>query len=209
MKETKKLVRTCVLKSRASYVRKQIQRRDQLFKSQDKNRFKAPSSANECIKLRSENGIISDESAVANCFADFFSNISSSHVNDNVRHSDFKSENARSFNITTIDPLRNDFTLDEVSDAIKVLKYGKAAGPDNILSEHIKYGGPMLASWFLKVFNRIRVIEEILELLFLSTKRKVKIHWLPLAIVVSLSHLLLLNCLKQPAVPYDGLHESH
>ena len=54
MKETKKLVRTCVLKSRASYVRKQIKRRDQLFKSQDKNRFKAPTSANECIKLRSE-----------------------------------------------------------------------------------------------------------------------------------------------------------
>ena len=71
------------------------------------------------------------------------------------------SAHAQSFNTSIVDPLLAEITYPEVSAAIKALKLGRSAGPDNLLAEHIKYGGPTLVKWLTKVFNRISVIEEI------------------------------------------------
>ena len=45
--------------------------------------------------------------------------------------------------------------------AVKTLKSGKSSGPDGVLSEHLKYGGPTFIPWLTKVLNRIIVLEEI------------------------------------------------
>ena len=47
------------------------------------------------------------------------------------------------------------FNIDEVEQAIKHLRTGKAAGPDEIAGEHLKFGGGMLRTWITQVFNGI------------------------------------------------------
>lgn len=43
----------------------------------------------------------------------------------------------------------------EVESIVKKLKIGKAAGPDNIYNEHIKYGGKKIIKYLTKMFNEI------------------------------------------------------
>ena len=56
--------------------------------------------------------------------------------------------------------------IQEISTAIQKLKSGKAAGPDNITAEHIKYGGHIVIKW---LYNRILSLEEIPSCLKLGT----------------------------------------
>ena len=44
---------------------------------------------------------------------------------------------------------------------MKCLKCGKAAGPDGVTAEHIKYGGLTVLRWLQKVFNQILSLEDI------------------------------------------------
>ena len=50
---------------------------------------------------------------------------------------------------------------EEIEGIIKHLKKGKACGPDNILPEHVIYGGDFLNLWLKKVFNEITRLERI------------------------------------------------
>jgi hypothetical protein len=45
-----------------------------------------------------------------------------------------------------------DITTEEIKGIIKMLRRGKACGPDNILPEHIIYGGGFLILWLKKIF---------------------------------------------------------
>lgn len=49
----------------------------------------------------------------------------------------------------------------KTENAVKRLKSGKAAGPDGTVSEHLKYGGPVLLRWLTQIFNAIMSLEEI------------------------------------------------
>ena len=57
--------------------------------------------------------------------------------------------------------LEDDLDISEIRLAVKHLKCGKAAGPDGITAEHIKYGGLTVLRWLQKVFNRILSLEDI------------------------------------------------
>ena len=48
-----------------------------------------------------------------------------------------------------------------INGIVKNLKRGKACGPDNILPEHIIYGGDYLILWLKKIFNGIVHLEQI------------------------------------------------
>ena len=52
-------------------------------------------------------------------------------------------------------------TTEEISG---VIKKGKACGPENILPEHIIYGGDYLVMWLKKVFNEIIQLEKIVPI---------------------------------------------
>jgi len=47
------------------------------------------------------------------------------------------------------------FTIEEISEAILMIKPGKAAGLDNIYPEFIKHTGPRARAWLMKFFNNI------------------------------------------------------
>ena len=41
------------------------------------------------------------------------------------------------------------------------VKSGKATGPGGIVSEHLKYEGPVLLKWLIQIFNAIVSLEDI------------------------------------------------
>jgi len=47
------------------------------------------------------------------------------------------------------------FSIEEISEAILMIKPGKAAGLDNIYPEFIKHTGPRARAWLMKFFNNI------------------------------------------------------
>ena len=53
------------------------------------------------------------------------------------------------------------FTSDEVKAAIGRLKCGKAAGPDGVVAEHLKYAGESMVIWLMNVMNAIVELEVI------------------------------------------------
>ena len=57
------------------------------------------------------------------------------------------------------------FALKEVEGVLQKLKLGKAAGHDGLQAEHLKYGGPVLRDWVLKICKAIVEAENIPSLL--------------------------------------------
>ena len=47
------------------------------------------------------------------------------------------------------------FCAEEVADAVKMLKAGKAPGPDGLLAEHLKWGGDSVLVWLQGVLNSL------------------------------------------------------
>ena len=163
MQATKISVRDRVTKLRASIIRREIEHIDCRFKSNDRRRFRVKDHSHSIpIRIRSTSGeVISDQQAVSEEFVRFFSNLSTSTINKNVSSNRISTAHQRSYHPAAIDPLSEEFSIAEILKAVKSLKCGKASGHDNILSEHIKFGGPMLIKWLKKVFNRITALEEI------------------------------------------------
>lgn len=129
-----------------------IQSRDQMFRSGDKDRFNKQPPA--CQRLATPNGISSDPSEIVCEFPNYFQELTSSRMDINQSRNLLSHIIASSYshpNSILSDPFEND----EIIFAITRLKCDKAASPDSIRSEHIKYGGHSLAKWFTKNFNRI------------------------------------------------------
>ena len=53
------------------------------------------------------------------------------------------------------------FTLEEVQGDVNKLKLGRSGGPDDIIAEHLRWGGETLLLWLLGVLNSIVEFEEI------------------------------------------------
>ena len=167
-KAANKNVRQCVNRLRASSIRRSIQKRDQLFKNNDHNRFKFPTKSSHFTKIIAEDKITSDFSKICTTFGNYFSSLAASHTDPNIDDDTINSLRLNSFNNDN-NILHGKISIQEISTAIQRLKSGKAAGPDNITAEHIKYGGHILIKWLYKIFNRILSLEEIPSCLKLGT----------------------------------------
>ncbi len=131
-----------------------------MFKKNINNRFKFKSRSSPCAKLSAEGKTISDPSDICAVFRDYFSSLSTSRSNPEQSNKVNHSLLLNSFNNNdTI--LHDKFTIEEISTAIRKLKSGKAAGPDNLTAEHLKHGGLTEQKWLLKIFNRILSLKEI------------------------------------------------
>ena len=51
-----------------------------------------------------------------------------------------------------------DLEFEEVDKAVVHLSNGKAAGPDGMTGEHLKYGGSLLRTWITQIFNAILLL---------------------------------------------------
>ena len=52
-----------------------------------------------------------------------------------------------------------EFAAEEISKAIIKLPNSKAAGPDGVCSEHLKFGGSSLKTWITQIFSAILLLE--------------------------------------------------
>ena len=165
MKECKRQVKTFVSECRAKSERKEIQKRDLLFKNKDNRRFHRPKKHFVCQKLHVNGKIVTNREELLQCWKKHFTVLSIS--------------NSDTFGIvdTNLEALSHglddqimdvEFTFEEVEDVVKQLKTGKSAGADGLQPEHLKYGGPALVRWLLRIFNAISKLEEIPSSLKLS-----------------------------------------
>ena len=53
------------------------------------------------------------------------------------------------------------FTREEVAGAMRKLKWRKAAGPDGVVGEHLKWGGHVVQEWLLRVTNAMVDLEMV------------------------------------------------
>ena len=107
---------------------------------------------------------ITNRGAVNDVWAQNFMHLSSSNASESPAISNLDSlihsyRLASFYNADLV--LECNTTTDEIKSIVSKLKMGKASGPDNILPEHIIYGGDYLTLWLKKIFNEILHLEQI------------------------------------------------
>ena len=103
--------------------------------------------------------LVTDDQEMADGCAEYFENlyrknedIDPMHVQKVEQLVAYYSENSK---VDRQDPvLGTSFTTFEVKACIKKLKLGKAAGPDGITAEHVKYGGDSLAGMVTSILTK-------------------------------------------------------
>ena len=114
-----------------------------MFKENDRRHFKCPNIPNVCGKLATDGGQITDPSEILSTFQKYFLSLSSSQIAQDKSQEIITSLLQRSYNqCNTI--LDDDLDISKIRLAVKHLKCVKAARPDGITAEHIKYGGLLL-----------------------------------------------------------------
>ena len=53
------------------------------------------------------------------------------------------------------------FTIEEVGKAVNRMKLMKSAGPDDLMAEHLKYGGRSIVMWLTGILNSIVEVEQV------------------------------------------------
>lgn len=139
MKNTKYKVKCHVTSLRAKFERKEIQRRDMLYKSNNPARFKVPRKKSSCDKLLVNGVPTTDPTLINDHLREHFANLCSSSRDTNALHLNVNALEMESMN-------NEDWILDydilpeEVDVAIRSLKK-KCCGRDGITSEHLFFAG--------------------------------------------------------------------
>ena len=129
--------------------RRRLQRIDENFRNRCPRRFVKPKSSVSCSKLRIDGRSITEESELLQAWKSHFSALSNTNITDaevaqalqeELRRMTRESNNNEEF-IFDIE-----FESEEVGKAIQHLRNGKAAGPDGVSAEHLKFGGSLLVT---------------------------------------------------------------
>ena len=121
-REVRKRINVCATMAE----RRRVSRTEQMFKSNDKNRFRIPNrKKSHCSKLRIGSNLITNKKEWLNVWSDRFRGICKSKIGDNIKEY----------------LLDTPFTLEEVENAVHKLKPGKASGCDGLIGEHLIHGG--------------------------------------------------------------------
>ena len=160
-REVKKRVHLCA----AMEERKRVRRREELFRSGSRHRFRAPHKRkSRCSKLKVGNDLISNKEDLLHIWADHFTELSKSRINDTdgLQHLKDKVQSLYNASLSNEEYLLDmPFTTEELEQVIRKLKMRKACGPDGLLGEHLKFGGQALFTWLLKILNCIVELEAI------------------------------------------------
>ena len=152
----KKAVRKKINALRARKDRLHSEYMDEKFREKRNKRSNTGSS--QGTRLIVNDQLVTDKEAVINTWATHFSDLSSSKAHESpfLVSLDSVISSYRSASFDHEDCVFDyDITTEEIQGAIKLPKKGKACGPDNVLPEHIIYGGDYLEPWLKKIFNEI------------------------------------------------------
>ena len=124
--------------------RRRVQRRERMFQSGNRYRFCTPKRRGLGCRLRVNGNVISDCQEVLAICTDHLGTLAQSRVGtepelQKLEHkvAELLSESYKNDEMLLDVP----FCAEEVAVAVKKLKVGKAAGPDGLPAEHLKWGG--------------------------------------------------------------------
>ena len=121
---------------------------------------------------------VTDTHDILNTFRSFFGSLAQSNLPSTENHTSLSDMEASPFGGGE-QLLDTELCIEEIENALKLLKLGKSGGPDGLSPEHIMYGGEVLKIWLKKTFNRILKLEDFPEcmkdgIVVLVYKRQVK-----------------------------------
>ena len=157
-REVRKRVHYCA----AMTERRRVQRREMMFRNHDSSRFRIPGKQrSRCSKLRVGGRIVSDPDEMLGAWSSHFKRLSEcnrdapglSELEDKVDEMAAKSHASEEGILDCL------FTREEVAGAMRKLRLRKAAGPDGVVGEHLKWGGHVVQEWLLRVTNAVVDLE--------------------------------------------------
>ena len=163
-KECKRKVADFLAKCRAQLVRKEIQKRDELFRTKDLKRFSVLRPKCHGSNLVVNGKHISDSPSVLDAWANHFSTLSESSISSNSHIQEYLSQlsTIESESFSDLDSILDcSIDVEEVNLAIAHLKCRSASGIDSISPSHLKHTGPLFRRWLCSVFNALISFEEI------------------------------------------------
>ena len=114
------------------------------------------------MKLQVNGCTIIDREKLVHAWENHFSSLSKSRITDTC---DIQAAQRDIASLTSASYSHEDYVFDlefeveEVSNAISKLQNGKAAGPDGVSIEHLKFDGSLLKTWITQIFNAILLLE--------------------------------------------------
>ena len=142
--------------------RKEIGRRDKLFRSKHLKCFKTWSSRTQGSTLAVNGSRVTDTAAVLEQWAGHFSKLGASRCASNpnldVYVANVAELEAKSYSDRD-SILDCPIVVEEVFQAINHLKRKSVGGADSLSPCHLKFGGPLLRDWLCTIFNSILSME--------------------------------------------------
>jgi len=157
-------VRFCA--ARAERLR--IQRRDRMFASGNRFRFRTPRQRKRCCKLVVDGKVVSNPEVLIGEWVEHFRELAKSRRDGTSGLEELQQK----VDDLALESLGNEdmlldvpFSAEEVAAAVGRLKRGKAAGPDGLMAEHLKAGGEGMVIWLLNVLNAVVELEAVPDIL--------------------------------------------
>ena len=132
--------------------RKRVQRQESLFRSNSHLRFRTPQSRSKskCTRLRVNGTLLSDPSLLLQAWTQHFQSLAKSQEETNPALKE-SIEQSKTLLSTSFQKeeffLDVAFTTEQVEATVNKMKVNKSAGPDNLMAEHVKYGGKLIITW--------------------------------------------------------------
>ncbi len=164
MKSSKRDVKQYVNICRVRDERTRIQQRDTMLKNKEAGFFRVPRKRVECQKLLVDGSPVTNQSDLLHAWCNHFTSLSQTHVDlyPSVLEVESKLPHFEALSQMNEDRILDvDVTLEEVEAAVRALKSGKSGGADRLVPEHLKFGGPALLSWLLRIFTAVIELELI------------------------------------------------
>ena len=136
----------CALQREVRQRVKRVQRQESLFRSNSHLRFRTPQSCSKskCTRLWVNGTLLSDPSLLLQAWTQHFQSLAKSQV-ETIPALKESIEQSKTLLSTTFQKeevfLDVAFTTEEVEATVNKMKVNISAGPDNLMAEHVKYGG--------------------------------------------------------------------
>ena len=108
------------------------------------------------------NALLSDPAQLLEAWSDHFHTLAESQIISEPEMKEAQRQQVSLLSSTSqMEETYLDTTLpeDEVADAVRKMKLRKSAGPDDLVAEHLRYGGRSVIIWLTEILNSILDIE--------------------------------------------------
>ena len=155
-REVRKRIKLCT----AMEGRRQIQKREHLFRKNYHLRFQRPQKRGKsrCTRLRVNDVLLSEPAQLLEAWSTHFRTLAESQINSEPGLKEMQRQQVSLLSCTfqmeeTF--LDTSFTEIEVAHAVQRMKLRKSAGPDDLVAEHLHYGGRSVIIWLTEILNSI------------------------------------------------------